>query len=225
MGYHVLTLSSSIYFDYWTLTEQKPLWEQFCYLTNITQTLIAVYYLLALIQDLKGSNSYSKSLVNFYRIISALSFIVFLTYWGLRTVKKELVIKPGSNPPIALSIYTHGINTFILYLENIFLSFPRYITKLRALTIYLGIVLFYVALMNIHTYFTGSYIYGFLKEFGLIGNILFYAGVYVLVLLVDLIYSTLLMTSLIDIKKEVKISKSEGKTKKSEKKGKKSKKD
>ncbi|KAL4455788.1 hypothetical protein ABPG74_003198 [Tetrahymena malaccensis] len=171
------------------------IWNQHVYLTNITHTLVTIYYLFVTIQDICqiikkskiGTIIYTSTTHNYFQFVFSLSMLVGVAYWSLMIYDPKALW--GSVDYQKLNIfyimtYIHGGNHLILYTE--FFFYQQYVFLRRAQKWIIGILLFlcYFTITAIQYFVFGKVVYNF-QNFGFASMISIYSSFVIVFFLIE----------------------------------------
>ncbi|XP_059611961.1 androgen-induced gene 1 protein-like [Phlebotomus argentipes] len=157
---------------------------KFKYLTFLNAICQAVYYTIALLNDLVGSNKVSHTKLPLIRrvkdyVMISLAFplaaTVSTTFWSLMAIDRELVFPKFLDDyvPTWLNHVLHT-NIFICIVIELFMSFRKYPARREGM---LGLIIFMVAyLVWIHVihHYSGVWVYPILEVLSFPMRVVFY---------------------------------------------------
>ncbi|CAG4942475.1 unnamed protein product [Parnassius apollo] len=139
------------------------------YLTFLNAMLQTVYFTIAVLNDIFGSNEPTPSHKPIVRhikdtVFSALAFplalFVGITFWSLYAVDRELILPKALDPyfPVWLNHVMHS-NIVLFILIELSTSFRMYPKKKNGLTILFSFMVCYVVWIHYIYFQTGSWVY------------------------------------------------------------------
>lgn len=167
-----------------TATSVTPFGGKFKYLTYLNAMLQTVYFTVALMNDVFGSNestSSNKPLIRrckdilFSALAFPLSLFVGITFWGIYAVDRELILPKIMDEffPTWLNHVMHS-NIVIFTVIELATSFRMYPRRKVGLSILTTFMLFYVIWIHVIYYKTGSWVYPILSVLNWPIRIFFY---------------------------------------------------
>ncbi|XP_023942762.2 androgen-induced gene 1 protein [Bicyclus anynana] len=157
---------------------------KFKYLTYLNAMLQTVYFTVALVNDLTGTNESSPSNKPLVRrtkdvLFSALAFplamFVGVTFWGIYAVDRELILPKMMDAyfPTWLNHVMHS-NIVVFTIIELATSFRMYPKRKFGLSILATFMLFYVVWVHFIYFKTGSWVYPILSVFNWPMRVFFY---------------------------------------------------
>ncbi|EAR91608.1 FAR-17a/AIG1-like protein (macronuclear) [Tetrahymena thermophila SB210] len=156
------------------------IWNQHVFLTNLTHTLVTIYYIYVLYQDIirilgvsiekkEHFNKYTYSPIThtYFQLVLSLSMIVGLGYWSLMIVDPQLLwgkIDPQTMNAYYMMSYLHGGNHLHLYIEIFLYKQHVFINKKQKFTIDFMILSAYFTITAIQYFVFGKVVYNFQNE-------------------------------------------------------------
>lgn len=173
--YHILEASLNIYMLIWDIIidESMAFFQNFCYLTILTHTLLCIFCLLIIDCDIaiiKSNSSkdklrYPPYIYKFYQTLQGIGGVVMIGYWGLRLFRRELLFPENYNPvPEILASYTHGGNYLVLFMEIFMFEHVIYHDTGKKIRNFLFFQLFYLFIQFLHWVNYGTHVYPFIKH-------------------------------------------------------------
>lgn len=167
-----------------TKTSPTPFGGKFKYLTYLDAMILTVYFMLALLNDLIGSNEPNPSHKPWIRRIKdtlfcSLAFPVAMfvgtTFWGIYAVDRELIL-PRTMDEFFPTWLNHVMHTNIVafILTELLTSFRMYPKKKVGLSILSVFMLSYVVWVHVIYFNTGSWVYPILSVLNWPLRIVFY---------------------------------------------------
>ncbi|XP_046969681.1 androgen-induced gene 1 protein-like [Vanessa cardui] len=178
------------YYDYTyvripsTATTVTPFGGKFKYLTYLNAMLQTLYFTVALLNDIVGSNESTpsnKPLIRRFKdlLFSALAFplsmFVGITFWGIYAVDRELILPKMMDEffPTWLNHVMHS-NIVIFTIIELATSFRMYPRRKVGLSVLTTFMLCYVVWIHVIYFKTGSWVYPILYVLNWPVRIFFY---------------------------------------------------
>lgn len=158
----------------------KDLWNQHVFLTNLTHSLITIYYACVFLQDINELSlkkedkekkeeslselEYATWSYTFYQLVLSMSLIVGIGYWGLMIINPKLLW--GERDPETMNIYyamtyLHGFNHLHLYIELFMFKQKVVVSKSKKFCIDVVTLALYFAMTAIHYIQFDNIVYAF----------------------------------------------------------------
>ncbi|XP_049871954.1 androgen-induced gene 1 protein-like [Pectinophora gossypiella] len=178
------------YYDYTyvnipsTSTKVTHFGGKFKYLTYLNAMLQTLYFTVALLNDLIGTNEPSppeKPLIRrlkdglFSCLAFPLSMFVGLTFWGIYSVDRELILPRSLDPyfPVWLNHVMHT-NIVLFVLVDLVSSFRMYPSRKQGLSVLSTFMVMYMVWVHIIYFRTGSWVYPILNVLNWPLRVVFY---------------------------------------------------
>lgn len=156
-------------YNYVNIPSTTPYGGKFKYLTYLDALIQTAYFILALLNDVFGTNEPSPSYKPAIRrvkdtVFSALAFplavFVAVTFWGIYAVDRELILPRNIDPvfPLWLNHVMHT-NILVFILIELLTSFRMYPSRKLGLSILTFFMLSYLLWIHIIYFKTGSWVY------------------------------------------------------------------
>ncbi|XP_058818043.1 androgen-induced gene 1 protein-like [Topomyia yanbarensis] len=157
------------------------------YLTIWNAVLQAIYFTVALINDLIGTNEISPRTKPISRKLKDYLFATFvfpgamlvaITFWVIMTIDRELML-PKALDPIFPNWLNHALHTNIVLfvLLEVCTSFRQYPSRKDGLTGILSFGVCYLAWLHVIRHYGGVWVYGVLEVLNLPMRIAFFAAI------------------------------------------------
>ncbi len=195
--YYCLIVILHLYMHLWLIDifPETSLFRRMCYLTNISFYLNLIYYSYVLIMHVPYGNRFKhfKFLQGYFKFCYAISFVVFILYWGMIFADPSLLIsKPDRKMlPLFLDLFLHGANFILNFIEHVFV-FPKSDSRAMGILFYFVFSIFYASFMKFLYHSHGIEVYPFVSKLGLIEFTAFIGLATFLVYIGDLTYRFLL---------------------------------
>lgn len=167
-----LIINLILFFSYFQVPMgSRSFIQKFFYLTNWNEILIILYYLSAIIEDIKSyiSNKHRTSNMNMisYRSIIPLSLLISLSYWTILYFNSSLLRgkKIDLKVPLYLDIWMHFGNFFLFVFEVLIVKEKKreFKSSEKVSLITNSIALFYILALLVHLFIYDRHVYPFLN--------------------------------------------------------------
>jgi hypothetical protein len=191
--YYCLIVIIHLYMHMWLdhIFPESSLFRRMCFLTNISFYLNLIYYSYVLIMHVPYGNRFKhfRFLQAYFKFCYAISFVVFILYWGMIFADPSLLISRPDRKmlPLVLDLFLHGANFILNFIEHVFV-FPKSDSRAMGLVFYLVFSIFYASFMKFLYHSHGIAVYPFVSKLGIIEFGAFIGLATFLVYLGDLTY-------------------------------------
>ncbi len=191
--YYCVIILAHLYMHFWLkdIFPETSFFRRLCYLTNMSFFLNLIYYSYVLIMHVPYGNRFKhfKFLQAYFKFCYAISFVVFILYWGMVISDPSLLIsRPDKKMlPLALDLFLHGANFILNFVEHVFV-FPKSDSKAIGVLSYLLFSFCYAFFMKFLYHSHGIEVYPFVSKLGILEFSLLIGIATFLVFLGDLTY-------------------------------------
>lgn len=142
----------------------NPYYQKVCWLTMMSFFINLIYYSYMLMASLGIiKRKLNKLEDSYFKMAFCISFVVFLLFWTIMAVDRNMLLNPEDNTPTILNIFTHGGNFVLNIFEHIVVK-PRPNASNINTMFFLGFLLTYSACLKIIFYLTGFAAYPFVEK-------------------------------------------------------------